>query len=261
MASIIKRPVRIVNAKNFLAAYDGVPTLDNRLYLAISGTTAWPTETSPPLPVDTVDEVTSFWSELIGAHLLSTTDISIATPRVNWTSGNMYYVYDTSLEDPFATKPCYVMNSNYDVYVCEGVGGSTSTSEPVHTSGSVVAPDGYTWRYVFTVSAYGQLELLSDSWIPVTATLNQTDSLLIDARYMILRAKLLDTDLPVGVTYRKVAIISNPILVDGATPASATNALPAELTSNSGDMIFLENRSPVTRATAQYEDIKAVLEF
>jgi hypothetical protein len=265
MASIIKRQSRIVNAKAFLDRYDGVPTVTNNLYVALSGTTPWADETNPPIPSDTMLEETNFWSELIGMHKVSLSDVKIVIPRVDWVSGTQYFVYDQSLADPFTTKPNYILTSGFNVYVCEGVavGGAGSTIEPSHTSTTaVLEADGYSWRYLYSVSAYDKLELLSTKWIPVSTALGYEDSRLVDARFVIIRAKILDTDLPTGVTYRKVGIISDPVLADNVTLASATNYVAADLSASlSGSFVYLENRTPIIRTTGQYEDIKAIIEF
>ena len=54
-------------------------------------------------------------------------------------------------------------------------------------------------------------------------------------------------------------------IVTGAGGGSATLDNPAvvgpEVLGDSGQMIFLENRSPINRASNQTEDIKVIIEF
>jgi hypothetical protein len=47
--------------------------------------------------------------------------------------------------------------------------------------------------------------------------------------------------------------------VNGTTFASGYSA--AEIQSDSGDIMYVENRAPITRATDQTENVKLIIEF
>jgi len=80
--------------------------------------------------------------------------------------------------------------------------------------------------------------------------------------YVMINIRLIGTeggDFVVGDDFRKVILITNP-LVSGAA-ASATTYTGAELDDDSGEQIYIEYRAPINRASDQTEDVKLVVEF
>ena len=80
--------------------------------------------------------------------------------------------------------------------------------------------------------------------------------------YVMINIRLVGTeggDFVVGDDFRKVILITNP-LVSGAA-ASATTYTGAELDDDSGEQIYIEYRAPINRASDQTEDVKLVVEF
>ena len=80
--------------------------------------------------------------------------------------------------------------------------------------------------------------------------------------YVMLNIRLVGTeggDFIVGDDFRKVILIANP-LVSGAA-ASLSTYSGAEMDDDSGDMIYVEYRAPINRASDQTEDVKLVVEF
>jgi len=267
MPTIIKQSFRVLNAKNFVDRFNGSPTTTDYLYLGISGTTPWVNEATPPTPLDTFDEGTSWWSELIGLHRVATVDFVLAVPRIDWTTGTEYFAIDTSLENPWSVST-YVMTSNFDVYrVISAPGAVVSTIEPTHLSGDVTDAEGYTWRYMYTLSTYNQTNLLTTTWLPVEFGLAEDVYEFMNTKFVIARARLLDTDLPTGVTYRKLGLVANPLqgTANPGTPVTADNVINTtpgvEIQIESGDVVYVENRSPITRNIGQFEEIKLVVEF
>lgn len=66
-------------------------------------------------------------------------------------------------------------------------------------------------------------------------------------------------DLPVGDDFRKIGLLLNPTV--GGSLANATTYTKAEIDDNSGEVLYVEYRAPIVRATDQTEDIKLVAEF
>ena len=80
--------------------------------------------------------------------------------------------------------------------------------------------------------------------------------------YVMLNIRLVGTeggDFTVGDDFRKVILIANP-LISGAAPTAATYS-GAEMDDDSGEMIYVEYRAPINRASDQTEDVKLVVEF
>ncbi len=272
--ALIYNDLRVVNASNFINVYDATPSVTNYLYLGISGTTPWGDEVNPPAPLGKLDENTEFWSEMIGMHRVQVTDLCHVVPRVDWTSGVTYAPIDTSLVDPWAAaNKAYVLSSNNSVYLCITAGGGASTAEPTHTVGGTgqAEGDGYTWAFLYDLASYDQTNLLTTSWLPVNwgekeSTLQGTNGDIfanstINAKYVMVRARLIDTDLPVDVTYRKLALLSNPFETGGTVPCTSNNYVIGGIESGTGELVYEERRPPITRNTGQFEEIKIVVEF
>jgi hypothetical protein len=62
----------------------------------------------------------------------------------------------------------YVINQNYNVYVCiYNNGGAASTAEPTGTSSSIITTgDSYKWKYLYTVSTSDVQKYLSLDFMP-----------------------------------------------------------------------------------------------
>jgi hypothetical protein len=158
--------------------------------------------------------------------------------------------------------------------------------------GSPTTGDGYVWKYMFKLTATLINTLLLDDWIPVPCT---NDSLwptgsqtallerdrgrddaysLLGARHVIIRSELTAGDavsglLPAGLRYRQVALVKNPCLAGTFTRAAAPiyyqansiNLVANQLEPFIGDIIYLENRSPITREENQTEEFKTIFVF
>ena len=84
--------------------------------------------------------------------------------------------------------------------------------------------------------------------------------------YVMLNVRLTGTeggDFAVGDDFRKVILIANPNADGIAAVASTYSGLttPNELDEDSGEMIYIEFRAPINRASDQTEDVKLVVEF
>ena len=87
--------------------------------------------------------------------------------------------------------------------------------------------------------------------------------------YVMLNVRLTGTeggDFAVGDDFRKVILIANPNASGSAATASTYSGGVAgssdnELDEDSGEMIYIEFRAPINRASDQTEDVKLVVEF
>lgn len=127
---------------------------------------------------DTVKDEKSIWDTMYAAKLLTSNDVELVIPRINWTSQTKYRQYDDQIHvgDLITSnvslnlKPMYVMTSNYDVYkcLCNNV-SANSTVEPTHdytsANGVMSYSDGYMWKYMYNVSTSNKF--LTADWMPV----------------------------------------------------------------------------------------------
>ncbi len=80
--------------------------------------------------------------------------------------------------------------------------------------------------------------------------------------YVMMNIRLVGTeggDFTVGDDFRKVILIANPLASGSAATLSTYSG--AELDDDSGEMIYVEYRAPINRASDQTEDVKLVVEF
>ena len=84
--------------------------------------------------------------------------------------------------------------------------------------------------------------------------------------FVMMNVRLVGTeggDFATGDDFRKVILIANPLASGAAATATTyTGAgLSNELDNDSGQMIYVEYRAPINRASDQTEDVKLVVEF
>jgi hypothetical protein len=116
---------------------------------------------------------------MIGAKLISSSDVSHVIPRRNWTTGTTYDMYEHNISSSNAANSgatnlfdstFFVMNSSNDVYkVIENDGATASTVEPTSTSNSIFeTSDGYRWKYMYSLTSAETLNFMSTDFIHVS---------------------------------------------------------------------------------------------
>jgi len=198
MAAIITNKFRINNAEQFYESFS--ETSAETYYLFIGRAHAWAsdadvqgntiaegTDASPPTPNDDISSEFHAWDDMLGAKLISSSDVSYAVPRRNWTTGTTYDMYEHNISSGNAANSgatnlwdstFVVMNSSYAVYKCiENDGATASTTEPTSTSNSIVeTADGYRWKYMYSLTSAETLNFMSTDFIHCS-----TDSTVSDA--------------------------------------------------------------------------------
>ena len=164
------------------------------------------TDTTPLTPVDSVSDEFYAFDDMLAAKRITTSDVSFAIPRRNWTTGTIYDYYrhdygnritgttNTQSANSGATNlfdaTFYVLNSNNDVYkVLDNNGNAQSTVEPTGTSTSILTTgDGYKWKYMYSLSASQQVNFLSTDFMAV-ATNSTVSSAAVDGAINIVKIK------------------------------------------------------------------------
>jgi len=173
MSAIVTNKFRQSNAKNF---YDSFGS--DKYYLFLGRSEAWDDDNSPPIPKDSIVSETKQYRDMIAAKHISSADVSYVLPRRNWTTNTIYDMYhhnvsatspSTSGETNLWDSTFYVMNQNYNVYICISNNyGVVSTAEPTGTSNNIITTgDGYKWKYLYTLSTADVQKFLSLDFIPV----------------------------------------------------------------------------------------------
>ena len=198
MPAIITNKFRLHNASNFVESFS--ESSPNIYYLAIGRPQAFATSTggdsrtqyegtdvSPLTPVDSVSDEFYFFDDIIAAKRITSSDVSRAIPRRNWTTGTTYDIYRhdygqyvkgsssstisaNSGATSLADATFYVLSSDNNVYKCLGNNGnSASTVEPSGTSTSILTTgDSYRWKYMYTLTASEQTNFLSTDFMHVS---------------------------------------------------------------------------------------------
>ena len=194
MAAIVTDQFRILNANNFVETVDNsansyyvvVGLANPALAVGFGRTTDWNTDT--PNPVDNFNYLDHTGDTQIFGKKVTSANVRRLITRRNWTQGTRYEMYrhDYSVSSPSPVTNStrlyaanyYVMNKNFDVYVCIDNGssgisttGNASQDEPLFTdlepSRAGESGDGYIWKYLFTVPPSDIIKFDSTEYISV----------------------------------------------------------------------------------------------
>ena len=183
MSAIITEKFRQHNAGNFFESFS--ESSANVYYLMIgkatpftSGTTGG-TDNSPPTPADDVSTEFYTWDSTVALKNITSTDISYALPRRDWTNSTTYDMYDDNISSSNAAtsgatslyqSTFFFRTSDNRVYkVLDNNGGTAySGSEPTSESTSAFALGGYVMKYMYTISASEQTKFLTVDFMPVS---------------------------------------------------------------------------------------------
>lgn len=188
MPALVTNKFRIHNAKQFVEAFDEVSftsgtsvtdssgLLNTNMYLFIGKVTSWSDDQTPPTPTDAVANTHyENWRDMIAAKKITSSDVSHAIPRKNWTNNTSYFAYTHNAATLFS-QDFYVMTDDYNVYKClanndttsGGIVGTTSTVKPTGTGTSIISTaDGYKWKFMYQISAADALKFVTPNYIPV----------------------------------------------------------------------------------------------
>jgi hypothetical protein len=195
MAAIITDNLRILRAKQFVDASS------NTNYYSFIGlpnpeeySLDW--NISPLSPKDSFEQESDYWDTMIALKKIFPNDIRQSIRKIKWESGITYDMYRHDIDRDKRSIPSratslyssnyYVVNSNYQVYICLQNGtspdnpeGRPSQFEPTFTDlepRSVgTGADGYIWKYLYTLSAVDIIRFDSINFIPVPKNWGQDE--------------------------------------------------------------------------------------
>lgn len=184
MAAIILEKFRTHNAKEFIADFG-----DSSNYIFIGRSHSWTDDNEPPAPANSESEEIQAFEDMIALKKIGITDVSHGLVRYNWTSGTVYDEYrddySASNQTPsgannFYDGRGYVVTSDYKVYKCLKTGksggayydagsaqGSTVEPSSVSTTDPEVTADGYTWKFMYQMSANDVIKYVTNDFVPV----------------------------------------------------------------------------------------------
>ncbi len=183
MSAIITEKFRQHNANQFVESFTEAAA--NKYYLFLGKATGFTasttggTDSSPPTPADSVKDEAFAWDSMLGAKLITSSDIKYSIPRRNWSNGTVYDMYEhdisasntsTSGASNLYDSTFYFITSDYRVYkVLDNNGGTAfSGSEPTSESTSAISVGGYVIKYMYTISTSDFAKYATSDFIPVT---------------------------------------------------------------------------------------------
>jgi hypothetical protein len=184
MPAIVRQPLRTSLAKDLLASVLG-PESD--YYIGIGKSDIFGSDDTVPAPIDSSAEEREFRNNLQSVKKVE--GAVMVTRRYNWTNGNKYQGWDDNVSQTGSEFPFYVMNSAKEVYLCLSHGiddtgtHQPSTVEPNYYTDAeqdvnleppepmqwkpFILSDGYTWKYMFSLTPENIYTFLSSNHIPV----------------------------------------------------------------------------------------------
>jgi hypothetical protein len=152
------------------------------IYCFLAKVDPWPDENNPVVPTQTQSDIKKIFKNIFAVKNISSGSISPVIQRVDWTSGVVYDYYrddinitaqDTNQNNLYNF---YVKNRYDQVFKCLWNNNSVaSTYEPYFQPGSYgtnniyTGPDGYQWKYIYTVDIGSKIKFMDTNWIPVPA--------------------------------------------------------------------------------------------
>ena len=217
MPAIITDKFRIHNSEQFKEAFS--ETSGNTMYLGIgrpqefatstrgdSRTNNEGTDSAPVTPADNTNAQHFPFDDMLAAKKITSSDVTFAIPRRNWTTGTVYDIYRHDYGD-YATGTTtaitansgastlhdatfYVLTAARNVYKClDNNSNAASTVEPTGTDVTILSTaDGYKWKYMYTLSASEQANFLSTDFMAVT-TNSTVSSAAVDGAVNIVKIK------------------------------------------------------------------------
>lgn len=193
MAAIVTDQFRIFNANNFIESIENSANsyyvflgFPNPTAVGFGRSSDWDTNT--PSPIDNINTQSHYYDMMCFGKRITTSNVRRLIRRINWTQGTKYEIYrhDYSISNLSPNTRStrlydanyYVMNSDYRVYICIDNGssgttpeGNASQDEPTFTdlepSKAGESGDGYTWKYLFTVTPSDIIKFDSTEYITV----------------------------------------------------------------------------------------------
>ncbi|QOI69065.1 putative baseplate protein [Pelagibacter phage Mosig EXVC030M] len=217
MPAIITDKFRIHNSEQFHEAFS--ESSGNTMYLGIGRPQAFATstrgdsrtnnegtDTSPVTPADNINSQHFPYDDMLAAKKITSSDITFAIPRRNWTTGTVYDVYrhdygeyatgtttaitSNSGASTLHDATFYVLTSARNVYKClDNNSNAASTVEPTGTDVTILeTADGYRWKYMYTLSASQQANFLSTDFMAVS-TNSTVSSAAVDGAINVCKIK------------------------------------------------------------------------
>lgn len=163
MAAVVTDKFRFINAENFKSDISV-----NSYYMFIGRSQEWADDQNAPLPSTNTYDQRDAWQNLQAIKLITDADITHCVPRYDWVPSTYTFDEFNDRDPDLYTKRFYCMTDEFNVYICLKSGSDVSSVKPTgQATTSFTTADGYTWKYLATVTAADSVKFLTNSYIPV----------------------------------------------------------------------------------------------
>lgn len=153
-------------AKQFRESID--ESSPSRLYYFIGRNSGWGAGNAVT-PINTNLREINDWKEMLAAKKVRVSDIKLVVPRHNWEANVVFNAYHANSVLKANTKFYAYNANNKSVYLCVSNGsGNLSVNVPTSLGTNLEEkPDGYIWKYLYTIDTTSDYRFVNDSWMPV----------------------------------------------------------------------------------------------
>lgn len=125
-------------------------------------------------PIDSESENLMIRNNILFLDKLLPSNISLGIKKYIWKSGVVYSKWDHMID--MKDRPFYVITSELNVYKClDCILDTPSTIEPSSSSlYPIKTADGYTWKYMYSMTEYFYRRFVTATHIPVRRALNES---------------------------------------------------------------------------------------
>ena len=111
-------------------------------------------------------------SDIIAIMAINSSDVSFVLPRVDWTPGTVYGMYDDILDENISNFYVLDVNTN-NVYKClDNNYWSQSTVRPTNSDVEpFMTSDGYKWKFMYNIPLALRNKFLTNTYMPVSNAL------------------------------------------------------------------------------------------
>ena len=170
----VTKELSINNAKAFVQALNAAGDTSTSkkstiLYCVLGRSKEWTDEPTPVEPIDNDQYLRyTIFRDAIGAKKVENSGCSHIATRYDWTSGTAYSQYrDTDVDVYY--RATWVMTDEYNVYKClyNNKGGASTIKPSGFSTLPFTTSDGYTWKYLYSISLGEADKFLTPSHMPV----------------------------------------------------------------------------------------------
>lgn len=180
MPAIITNNMRVQSSDAFHNSLAEHPT-----YIYFGQTSEWENEPLPPDVFDSTNGKIAALDEVVGMKRVYTKDVESVIPRIDWIQNTVYDQYnhmanliDDKNPDTDEFYKFYVVTDEFNVYKC--LSNNNRAQSTIKPSGTITTPfttpDGYKWKYMYTVRSTNAFRFMTPNWIPCYTIYTDDDS-------------------------------------------------------------------------------------